>query len=48
MGSTDKVAYIIVAKNNFGGVGEIRLRFENHARFEDDATIYNNGTGIIS
>ena len=48
MGSTNKVAYIIVAKNNFGEVGEIRLRFENHARFEDDATIYDNGSDIIT
>ena len=35
MGSTEDVAYIIVSKNDFGGLGEVRLRFTNHARFED-------------
>lgn len=36
MGSTKNVAYIIVAKNDFGTLREVRLRFTNHARFEDD------------
>jgi len=36
MGSTENVAYIIVAKNDFGTLREVRLRFTNHARFEDD------------
>jgi replicative DNA helicase len=35
MGSTEDVAYIIVSKNDFGALGEVRLRFTNHARFED-------------
>lgn len=35
MGGTEDIAYIIVAKNNFGAVGEVRLRFTNHARFEE-------------
>ena len=36
MGDTEGVAYIIVAKNDFGALGEVRLRFTNHARFEED------------
>lgn len=34
-GSTQDVADIIVAKNDYGNVGEVRLRFANRARFED-------------
>jgi replicative DNA helicase len=34
-GSTQDVADIIVAKNDYGNVGEVRLKFANRARFED-------------
>ncbi len=33
--STQDVADIIVAKNDYGNVGEVRLRFANRSRFED-------------
>ena len=34
-GSTKDVADIIIAKNDFGDVGEVRLKFTDHSRFED-------------
>ena len=34
-GSTQDVADIIIAKNDYGNVGEVRLKFANRARFED-------------
>lgn len=34
-GSTTDVADIIIAKNDFGNVGEVRLKFTDHSRFED-------------
>ena len=34
-GSTTGVADIIIAKNDFGNVGEVRLAFPGHSRFED-------------
>ena len=34
-GSTMGVADIIIAKNDFGVVGEVRLKFTEHSRFED-------------
>ena len=34
-GSTKDVADIIIAKNDFGAVGEVRLNFTDHSRFED-------------
>ena len=34
-GNTKDVADIIIAKNDFGAVGEVRLKFAEHSRFED-------------
>ena len=34
-GSTTDVADIIIAKNDFGNVGDVRLAFPGHSRFED-------------
>lgn len=38
LGDTEKIADIIVAKNNFGDVGDIRLSFSKQACFKDIAT----------
>jgi len=34
LGSTENMAYIIVARNRRGNTGEVRLRFVDHARFD--------------
>ena len=34
-GNTRDIAEIIVAKNDYGNVGDVRLKFSNHSRFED-------------